>query len=79
MTGSADHRVEDRRVSVLKAAEILGVSPYTVRSFVRQRRFPYYRVGRRIVLDREDLERFLRANRVEARETGSASLRPQGA
>jgi hypothetical protein len=29
---------------------------------------PYYRVGRRVVLDPDDLERYLRQHRVEPRE-----------
>jgi len=46
----------------------LGVSVFMVRALIRQRAVPYYRVGRRIVLDAEDLERYLRKHRVEARE-----------
>jgi excisionase family DNA binding protein len=57
-----------QRVSVEDAAPLLGVSPYTLRKWVRQRRLPFHQVGRRIVLDRTDVERFLRACRVEARE-----------
>ena len=56
-----------RRLSVDEAAPVLGVSVYMVRALIRQRRLPFYRIGRRIVLDREDLEQFLRAHRVEAR------------
>jgi len=58
---------EARRLSVEEAAPVLGVSVYMVRALVRQRRLSYYRVGRRIVLDRNDLEQFLQANRVETR------------
>lgn len=56
-----------RRLSVDEAAPVLGVSVYMVRALIRQRRLPFYHIGRRIVLDREDLEAFLRAHRVEAR------------
>lgn len=55
-----------RRLSVDEAAPVLGVSVYMVRALIRQRRLPFYHIGRRIVLDRDDLERFLRAHRVEA-------------
>jgi len=51
-----------------EAAPILGVSVFTVRKLVRERAVPFYRVGRRVVLDREDLERYLRQHRVEPRE-----------
>ena len=59
------------RLSVEQAAPLLGVSVYLVRSLVRQRRLAYYRVGRRIVLDRDDLEQFLKAHRVEPRALSS--------
>jgi len=47
---------------------MLGVSVYMVRALIRQRRLAYHRIGRRIILDRQDLEQFLRAHRVEPRE-----------
>ncbi len=56
------------KLSVAEAAPLLGVSVFTVRAWIRQRRLPFFRVGRRIVFDREDLEAFLRAHRVEVRE-----------
>ena len=56
------------RCSVAEAALVLGVSVYTVRALIRQRRLAYHRIGRRIILDRQDLEQFLRAHRVEPRE-----------
>jgi len=57
-----------RRLSVDEAAPILGVSVFTVRKLIRVRAVPFYRVGRRVVLDREDLERYLHQHRVEPRE-----------
>ncbi len=60
--------MDGRRCSVTEAAPVLGVSVYMVRALIRQRRLAYHRIGRRIVLDRQDLEQFLRAHRVEARE-----------
>ncbi len=57
-----------RRLSVDEAAPILGVSVFTVRKLIRVRAVPFYRVGRRVVLDREDLERYLRQHRIEPRE-----------
>ena len=67
MAKAATTRAQARRLSVEQAAPVLGVSVYMVRALVRQRRLPYYRVGRRIVLDRADLEQFLQAHRVETR------------
>jgi excisionase family DNA binding protein len=55
-------------LSVVEAAQRLGVSPYTLRSWLRARRLPYHRLGRRIVLDQEDVRQFLLRHRVEARD-----------
>ena len=60
--------LDRRRCSVAEAAPVLGVSVFTVRVLIRQRRLAYHRIGRRIILDRQDLEQFLRAHRVEPRE-----------
>jgi excisionase family DNA binding protein len=67
MSKATTTSMQARRLSVEQAAPVLGVSVYMVRSLVRQRRLPYYRVGRRIVLDRDDLEQFLQAHRVQTR------------
>jgi excisionase family DNA binding protein len=55
------------KLSVYEAAPLLGVSPYTVRAWVRQRRLPFFRCGRRIVFAQKDLEQFLAQCRVKAR------------
>ncbi len=68
MTQDRAGHVPRRRLSVDEAAPILGVPVFMLRALIRQRAVPYYRVGRRIVLDLEDLERYLRQQRVEARE-----------
>jgi excisionase family DNA binding protein len=68
VTQERDGYSNRRRLSVEEAAPILGVSVFMVRALIRQRALPYYRVGRRIVLDGEDLERYLRQHRVEACE-----------
>ena len=66
-TGSTGSEI--RRVSIASAAPILGISAFTLRRWIRERRLPYHRVGRRIVLDRRDLEVFLRRCRVEPRQS----------
>ena len=63
------------RLSIAQAAPLLGVSPYTVRKWLRQRRLPFHQVGRRIVLDRGDLEAFMRSCRVEARASAATPSR----
>jgi excisionase family DNA binding protein len=52
---------------------IIGVSPFTLRKWLRERRVAYHRCGRRIIIDRDDVERFLRRGRVEAREPNDAA------
>lgn len=59
---------DSEKVSLLAAAPILGVSPHTLRAWMRERRVPFHRCGRRIVFAVADLERFLADNRVEARD-----------
>lgn len=54
--------------SVGSAAARCGVSPFTMRAWLRQRRIPFFKLGRRVVLDAADVDAFLRAHRVEARE-----------
>lgn len=56
------------RFNVVEAARRLGVSRFTVRALVRQRKLPAYRIGRRVVLDAEDVARFLAEHRVPARD-----------
>ncbi len=68
MTHGKDSGPHPHRLSVEEAAPILGVSVFMVRALIRRRELPHYRVGRRIVLDPDDLERYLRQHRVEARE-----------
>ena len=68
VTHGKDPGPHPHRLSVEEAAPILGISVFMVRALIRRRELPHYRVGRRIVLDPDDLERFLRQHRVEARQ-----------
>jgi len=58
----------DEKFSLVRAAPVLGVSPYTLRTWVRERKIPYYKCGRRLVFSRGDLEVFLARVRVQARD-----------
>lgn len=53
-------------LSVVQAAEVLNVSPNTLRQWLSQRRLPYIKVGRRTMLRLEDIESFIERNRKEA-------------
>jgi excisionase family DNA binding protein len=55
-----------KKWSVEQAAEALGVSPHTIRAWLRQRRVPYLKLGRRVLLDPQDVQRFIDSNRVES-------------
>jgi excisionase family DNA binding protein len=52
-------------LNVQEAAVKLGISPLTMRAWIRQRRLPSVRLGRRVLLDPQDIERFIDANRVK--------------
>lgn len=56
-------------VSLKEAAQQLGISPFTLRAWaVYAGRLPFYRLGRRIVFAVADLDRFLAASRIPARD-----------
>jgi len=75
---SSNDREADRlmahKLSLLEAAPLLGVSVHTLRAWTRERRISFHRLGRRIVFDRDDLEAFLRANRIAAHGRGDSNV-----
>ena len=56
------------KLDVYRAAEVLGVSPYSLRAWIRTKRVPHFKCGRRVVLARADLDQFLASCRVNAKE-----------
>lgn len=60
--------MEDDKLNVLEAGALLGVSRFTVRALVRRRAVPFFKVGRRVVFSRTDLEHFLSECRVQPRK-----------
>ncbi len=63
--------MSDSMLSVPETAEFLGVSEAWVRTTVRLKRLPFYKVGgKSIRFARTDLERFLESCRVAARDGG---------
>ncbi len=46
--------------SVPQSAELCGISTWTVRSYIRQGKLRPVRIGRRVLLEEEELERFIR-------------------
>jgi hypothetical protein len=64
----------EQRQAVLMNVEQLqaesGVSRYTWRSWIKARRVPSVRLGRRVFVARVDFEKLIKAGRVEARPAG---------
>jgi len=51
-----------RTAPIAAVAERLGVSDWTLRTWIRQGRLPYHKLGRRVLLRLDDVERFLEDN-----------------
>ena len=45
--------------NVNQAAELLGISPWTVRAYIRGGKLMAVRLGRRVLLSEDELERFV--------------------
>lgn len=61
-------KLEQDNLSVDAAAKRIGISPFTLRAWIRERRIPFYRAGRRIVIAPDDVEHFLASRRIPARQ-----------
>jgi len=57
----------DHKMNITEAASKLGISKFTLRAWIRERRLPFFRCGRRIVFAQKDLDQFLTRCRVNAR------------
>jgi excisionase family DNA binding protein len=55
-------------LDVTSTAERLGVSPFTIRAWLRQRRLLYVKLGRRVLVPEDAISRFIEANTVRARD-----------
>jgi len=62
-----DARNQTRLLTVQEAAQLLAVSVSTLYGWAWQRRIPFVKVGRALRFDIADLERFIQANRFQAR------------
>jgi excisionase family DNA binding protein len=51
--------LEQLLVGVLEAAEALGLSPWTIRKYVRSGRIRGVRIGRRVLIEPRELERLI--------------------
>ena len=66
-------------LSLEEAAEEGRVSIYTVRAWRQQKRFPVVKLGRRVLIERESWERFVRSGLVEAAPAPEYATRADGA
>ena len=60
---------------VEQAAELLAVSPWTIRAYIRQGKLRPVRIGRLVRLELEELTRFVADNKVGAVE-GPDQIKP---
>ena len=56
--------IVNERFNIVEGARRLGISKFTVRALIRRRELAAYRIGRRLVLDSETIERFLAERRL---------------
>ena len=50
------------------AAQFTGISEHTLRRYAKTGKIAHFKIGRRLVLDKGDLERFLQSCRIPERE-----------
>jgi excisionase family DNA binding protein len=55
-------------LNLREGANELKLSIHTLRSWTYQKKIPFVRLGRRVLLRREDLETFINKNVVKAKE-----------
>ena len=60
-------------ISIREAAQILGVSPATVRWEIRRERLPAFRVGRRLLIPRAAITELLACKRPNGRHGAEVS------
>ena len=57
----------NRLLNNQEAAEILGISPFSLRGKVLRREVPFVKIGRRTLFDPADLHAFIEASKVQPR------------
>ncbi len=56
-----------------EAAGELRISIHTIRAWTYQKRFPVIKLGRRVLVEREVLEKFVRDNVIEEKAQGAVA------
>lgn len=57
-----------RFLSVRKLAEYLGIKHQTIYSWVSMKKIPYVKMGRRVMFDLRDIEKWIQDRKVEVHE-----------
>lgn len=57
-------------LNLREGSEATRLSIHTLRAWIYQKRLPCVRLGRRVLLRREDLEKLITKNLIEAKEEG---------
>jgi excisionase family DNA binding protein len=57
----------EQLLSVHQAAELLGISRWTLESWKAKRKIPFVKLGRRCLFDPQDLSEWIAANKVPIR------------
>jgi excisionase family DNA binding protein len=60
----APNSIEPRLLSQQEAAGYLGISYWTIRDLVFRRELPFVRIGRRVLVDRVDLDAYLDRSKI---------------
>ncbi len=53
-----------RMIGIRQVADRSGLSIFTVRTYVRDRLIPFYKIGARVLFDKQEIEDWLAARRV---------------
>lgn len=56
--------------SVGEAAELLGISQWTIRAYIKMGKLKPVRIGRRVLLGEDELERFVGVNQEQVGANG---------
>ena len=59
--------MEPLTVGIDQAAELIGLSPWTIRNFIRNGKLAAVKIGRRTLIERKELERLVEAGRQEVK------------
>jgi len=66
-TSTIQSEASPRLLGISAAAKYLGATPWFIRTLIWERRIAYCRLGKRLLIDKSDLDSFVAAQKVGAR------------